>query len=818
MRTRSKMFLPVPAGKSKIKKILYYIKNGNFIVFKNFLQLALSGYRFNLKRGMDKNPVVFPVFENPVVSIIIPVYNQWDYSQMCLNSVLENTENIPCEIIIADDGSFDATVNIEKYAKNIKIIRSENNLGFIKNCNNAAKYAAGKYVLFLNNDTEVQKDWLKNLLLLMENDKSIGIAGPKFVYPGGVLLEAGGIIWREADSWHYGRFDNPDRPEYNYVKEVDYISGACIMIVKKLFDDIGGFDERYVPAYYEDSDLAFEARKRGYKVVYQPESVVVHYENISYKYKYKRSGKKNSGKLKNINETDNSADSNGNGISNREKFRQKWSSVLENEHYKEMTNVSISRDRGNSYKGFKNKKKINRVLIDCSETYNSDLKTGIQRVVRNIAERSERMADKLNVPVIPVVLDIKGYIPLRAFLSKKKDIKKICGCNLKEKIKIILREKLRVNQNQNAYKSLKAILMLFERLKYFFTGLMQISNSFIHKIFKYGNTVFPEEGDLLLLIDGFWGCRYNNYFNFFCKSIKKKRGRIVAVLYDIIPLTDPGFFEKELALRFKKTISKFINLFDALLTISKSEMEAINNNENTSGINGKPVSFFYPGDDFKNKAVRGENNIRHAPGNVRGDLLNIINPVSRLNKTGTGFISRIYLMVGTIEPRKGYDYAFGAFEDLWKNGFNGILVVVGKIGWNVDRLIKKFNGSVYLNKNFFLFNDLNDDELNFLYNNAGAAICASRREGFGLPLAEAMHCGIPVLASDIPVFREIGGDYPVYFNPDADGLAGAVKEFEKNAAKNTGGKGHEKCVKSGRIGWDESADMLSERIKELICK
>ena len=324
---------------NRIKKILYYLKKGRINVFINALRLTFFNNNLNnnkLKfhsKKFNNEPLCFPLFkktdvsERPFVSIIIPVYNQWNYTYICLKSVLENTKNISYEIIIADDNSSDETVNAKKYVKNIKITRNKNNLGFLKNCNNAAKYATGNYILFLNNDTEVQKNWLKNLLRIMETDESVGMVGPKFIYPNGVLIEAGGIIWKDGESWQYGRFDNPKRPEYNYIREVDYISGACILLKKELFNNIDGFDERYAPAYYEDTDLAFEVRKMGYKVIYQPESVITHYENIT----YKKSDSKNKYKSKNTN--------------NIEMFKQKWKYVLENEHYEHMSNISNAKER-----------------------------------------------------------------------------------------------------------------------------------------------------------------------------------------------------------------------------------------------------------------------------------------------------------------------------------------------------------------------------------------------------------------------------------------------------------------------------------------
>ena len=554
-------------------------------------------------------------------------------------------------------------------------------------------------------------------------------------------------------------------------------------------------------------------------------------------------------------------------------------------------------------------KKINRILIDCSETYNNDLNTGIQRVVRNIVERSERMSKKLNVPVIPIVLDVKGYVSLKTFLNKKNNInsdvnevsdvndvnnyynnKSKVKINLKDKVKIIINERLNIDKTKNIYKVLKVIWQQLERLKYFFISLRQMSNPLwrLLKRLKYfvmdftqmsnpfiinDDIIFPEENDILLLIDSFWNYYYNNnYFKFFCKNIKKKNGVIIVVVYDIIALTNPEFFEKDLTLRFRKALNKFIKLSDGILTISKSEMKIIkeyfnnslnndNNNlyNNTFQIKKKPISFFYLGYDFKNKIgciqntvqysnnsnsyntdvnaaanninsnsyntdtnknTAAANNYADADANnnnsIREDLFQLADSVKQLNKIHktdlTSLISRIYLTVGTIEPRKGYDYVFEAFEDLWKNGFGGVLVIVGKIGWNVDTLIKKFNNSVYLNKKLFIFNNLNDDELNFLYSSADAVICASLREGFGLPLVEAMYHNIPVLASDISVFREVGADYSVYFTPDEKGLIKAINEFEyKNNIKP-----NMKNIKNNCYNWDCSVDMLADRIKELI--
>lgn len=317
-----------------LKKLRYYLKSEglNRVVerLKHFeerhsIQPART-YDVFIKNINTEEGIEFIYEEKPLVSIVIPVYNQWEYTYSCLKSILENVHNVSYEIIIADDVSSDETKEIGKYIKNINLIRNDKNQGFLLNCNNAAKDARGKYIVFLNNDTNVQVNWLESLVELIESDSKIGMVGSKLVYPDGKLQEAGGIIWNDASGWNYGRFDDPEKSEYNYVKEVDYISGASIMIRKKLWENIGGFDERYIPAYCEDSDLAFEVRKNGFKVMYQPQSIVIHFEGISHGTDEKSGLKKYQ-------------------VENKVKFEEKWKKVLKKEHFENAVNVFEARDR-----------------------------------------------------------------------------------------------------------------------------------------------------------------------------------------------------------------------------------------------------------------------------------------------------------------------------------------------------------------------------------------------------------------------------------------------------------------------------------------
>lgn len=220
-------------------------------------------------------------FIEPLVSVIIPLYNGRDVIENCLNSVF-NVDYKNFEVIVVDDCSRDKSAEfIQNKFPQVKVLRTKKNRGFASTINLGIKHSSGDIVVLLNMDTIVDKSWLRPLVNALMTDDSIGLVGSKILsYNRKTLQHAGGLLLENGLSMHIGRGEL-DAGQYNYPRQVDYLCGASLGLRRSLLERVGLFDEGYRPLYYEDTDMACKVKRHGLKVFYVPDSVLVHKENVS---------------------------------------------------------------------------------------------------------------------------------------------------------------------------------------------------------------------------------------------------------------------------------------------------------------------------------------------------------------------------------------------------------------------------------------------------------------------------------------------------------------------------------------------------------
>ena len=349
-----------------------------------------------------------PVFERPVVSIILLFFNRAEMSLQCLESLVGGAGSVPFEVMIVDNASTDETLMLLDRIRNARIVRNSVNLGFGGGCNQAADLASGKYLLFLNNDTQLLSNSLKVMVDTIEGGKNIGAVGGKLIFPDGRLQEAGSIIWLDGSCQGYGRSEDPFEPEFSYVKDVDFCSGALLLTPRDLFLSLGKFDSRFAPAYYEDADYCLHLWNKGYRVIYQPFAVAVHYE-------FSSSGRTNAIALQE---------------KNREKFTNKWKNVLADLDKPKPGNIISSRERKTDSK---------RILFIDDQIPDYRLGSGYPRtyqLLQMLAEMGYRLTflplqKPAMVPEITQSLQLKGIeviyngtgqnINFEAFLKSRRD-------------------------------------------------------------------------------------------------------------------------------------------------------------------------------------------------------------------------------------------------------------------------------------------------------------------------------------------------------------------------------------------------------------
>jgi GT2 family glycosyltransferase/glycosyltransferase involved in cell wall biosynthesis len=218
----------------------------------------------------------------PTVSILILTRHRPQRLERCLAALARLPDPVSREILILlNDADDDVRAMLEAQAMPVRILESPVNLGFAGGCNMTAAAATGRYLAFLNDDTEVEPGWLQSLVEIADSDPSVGAVGSCILFPDGSIQESGSIIWRDGSTMGLGRGESPGSPGVSFVRRVDYCSACSLLVRREAWNAVGGFCEDYFPAYYEDVDLCLSIRALGYRVLYTPRSRVRHDEGGS---------------------------------------------------------------------------------------------------------------------------------------------------------------------------------------------------------------------------------------------------------------------------------------------------------------------------------------------------------------------------------------------------------------------------------------------------------------------------------------------------------------------------------------------------------
>jgi alpha-1,2-rhamnosyltransferase len=437
-----------------------------------------------------------------------------------------------------------------------------------------------------------------------------------------------------------------------------------------------------------------------------------------------------------------------------------------------------------------------RIYIECTATYYSGLNTGIQRVVNNVIARADDLSQKFGVEIVPIVAVLGTFKKLQDVIELSNQ-QSVLGAGRKGLSAL----KLRISKFfWRASTSSSPIVAFFAQMVH--AGL-RFAYSIPRKLFRTFNPTrllpgrhnhnsdFFSSDDLFLMLDSFW------IYGALDLAEKPMTSRpvILSVIYDLIPITHPQYCDKEFVKVFELLFPRIVALSDGLIGISQTVQHSIADyvvRNSPEWAQKGMLDYFYLGADFKVNTLRQTDQL--SP------------DISELLDSGVPF----FLAVGTVEPRKGYGYLMDGFEILWRQGAVYPLVIVGKVGWLCTDILKKAEGLKKLGRPILMLHDVDDYTLDLLYRKSAAVIFPSFVEGFGLPLVEALVRGKQVLASNIEVFKEVGGTAASYFEPGcAKSLAQRVGEFfDQSSAKQ---EPAETKVVHGAINWDESAHSLIEK-------
>lgn len=446
-----------------------------------------------------------------------------------------------------------------------------------------------------------------------------------------------------------------------------------------------------------------------------------------------------------------------------------------------------------------------KIFIDCSfVSAHIELNTGIQRVVRNIVTQMEKLAPEFDCQVVPVDISHGQFreVPFQNLYqvgsAERGQAKTSPAAFLKSYLKRVY----------VAFLTLVAAILHYPKAHDFLLaprnryGFNMMIDKVLIQPFKAAAGLFrkrakaPAEGtppvspgDILLMLDSTW--EMNTWPS--VARAKRSGANVIAVLYDLIPLTHPHFCEVPLTEAFRKWFHETLQHSDGFMTISdtvRKDLATYLDKEYSPDLaREKKMDFFLLGGDFNNLSIDEEL--------VREEIRKV-------------FAARpTYLLVSTIEPRKNHAYLMEVFNRLWAKNRDINLCFVGRVGWMVEDLLESVGKSDEYGERLFHWSDIGDVELAYCYKNATSLLFPSFVEGFGLPIMESLAHQLPVLASDTPVHREVGLDNIGYFDlDDPHSLEMMIEEIDDNGIPAS------LAVKPGiRLhDWEASTRMLLDRM------
>lgn len=406
-----------------------------------------------------------------------------------------------------------------------------------------------------------------------------------------------------------------------------------------------------------------------------------------------------------------------------------------------------------------------RIFIDCTSTFSTGINTGIERVVRNLAKHAASAGPSLGLQCQAVVLAGNHYVPVAAIEHASEKQHGFALRSAANKVYLLFVRKL-ARRLPRAWQpfltgskhepSLARLVVSVLRPLQQASRLVRAAN---HRLSHTQPTVQFRQGDVLLLADSVW-----NYAPWAAVQAAKSAGaHIAAIVYDIIPVTHPQFFALSSREKFASALPLLLRNAGTFLCISaytQAQLRAyLAAQADAATLGPKRFCNFTLGVELDSLATERQ---------VRTKLSSVFSPARP-----------VYLVVGTLEPRKNHAYLLQVFQELWDTGNNSALLIVGRVGWMCEELLETIQRHPRLGQQLFFMDDVGDAELDYCYAHARALLFSSVVEGFGLPIIEALHRGLAVFASDIPVFREVGGEYLVYFDLAAPAsLAGLLQEYE----------------------------------------